>query len=531
MEDDSEISENNNIDNKSILSLNFIYKRITTKENKKDIKNNLRLLNYEKIAKYKMTNMSINFLINSIFKLKNSIKNSNPIMKYIKNVKPYDYSKLLLNRNNKNEILKEYYKFNKNKSKTAFNSTKKRKEKILDLSLKSKKNKNFYFSRMTNIDQEKVINSRKEKIIFIQKYVRGFLLKKIFEEEVNKIIIKKFVDKVLFIQKNIRIFLSRKKSLNNLIVNIIHTERKIKSNKITDLFSLYHYRNYYKKNLLIQKIIKQRKKSILLIQKKYRKYIFIKKVKQIILKEKNVYVLNYPFNAESVQIKIYYSLNKAFKVFDFFKCPIRKYFIVYIDKNIFNQGEYLCHFIVDGKIILDKRYKYIVDKENILYNLIYIGEAKPQIEFDKSEENIFDYDYDYSNKKRDNLSKKKNRKKKKKIIEEEEDDLDEYYYYCYNDNNSNSTNSLSTKSFNEKMEKNNFNKLNNLNKKKRNKYSIDSQSMKKENSIQSQKLQYNNILDELCPSVSSSKSNFSLNKINAYSKNTHKSKFGYNKRK
>ena len=169
-----------------------------------------------------------------------------------------------------------------------------------------------------------------------------------------------------------------------------------------------------------------------------------------------------------------------------------------------------------------------MDKENILYNLIFIGEAKPQIEFDKSEENIFDYDY--SNKKKDNISKKKNRKKKKKIIEEE-DDLDEYYYYCYNDNNSNSTNSLSTKSFNEKVEKNNFNKLNNLNKKKRNKYSIDSQSMKKENSIQSQKLQYNNILDELCPSVSSSKSNFSLNKINTYSKNTHKSKFGYNKRK
>ena len=260
MEDDSEISENNNIDNKSILSLNFIYKRITTKENKKDIKNNLRLLNYEKIAKYKMTNMSINFLINSIFKLKNSIKNSNPIMKYIKNVKPYDYSKLLINLNNKNEILKEYYKYNNNKNKIAFNSIKKRKEKILDLSLKSKKNKNFYFSRMVNIDQEKVINSRKEKIVFIQKYVRGFLLKKIFEEEVNKIIIKKFVDKVLFIQKNIRLFLSRKKSLNNLIVNIIHTERKIKSNKITDLFSLYHYRNYYKKNLIIQKIINQRKK-------------------------------------------------------------------------------------------------------------------------------------------------------------------------------------------------------------------------------------------------------------------------------
>ena len=95
-------------------------------------------------------------------------------MKYIKNVKPYDYSKLLLNLNNKSEILKEYYKFNKNKNKTAFNSTKKRKEKIIDLSLKSKKNKNFYFSRMVNIDQEKVINSRKEKIFLYKNMCEAF---------------------------------------------------------------------------------------------------------------------------------------------------------------------------------------------------------------------------------------------------------------------------------------------------------------------------------------------------------------------
>jgi hypothetical protein len=135
-------------------------------------------------------------------------------------------------------------------------------------------------------------------------------------------------------------------------------------------------------------------------------------VKEIILKEKNVYVLNYPFNAESVQIKIFYSLNKAFKVFDFFKCPIRKYFVVYIDKNYFNPGEYLCHLIVNGKIILDKRYKYIVDKENILYNLIYIGEKKPLIEFDKNEENIIDYSY--SKNKKNNFSKKKIEKKRKK---------------------------------------------------------------------------------------------------------------------
>ena len=293
--------------------------------------------------------------------------------------------------------------------------------------------------------------------------------------------------------------------MNNIIINIINTERKIKSNKITDLFSLYHYRNFYKKKILIQKIITQRKESILLIQNKYRTFIYKKKVKEIILKEKDVYVLNYPFKASSVKINIYYNMNKAFKVFEFFKCPIRKYFITYIDKSIFTPGEYLCRFYVNGNFTLDQRYKYFPNSDNNLYNLIYIGDTKTQIGI--------------------GVNPKKNKKKKKKkkiLVEEEEENSDDFYYYCYNDN-TNSTNSLSTKSYNE----------NNLgNKKNRNKYSIDSQSIKKEKSIQSQKNKYNNILNELNQSISSSKSHFSLNnKINAYSKNTHKTKFGNNKKK
>ena len=490
MEDESDISDNKTLENKSNLSLNFIYKKIAIKENIKNTKDNLRALNYEKIAKYKMRNMSINFLLNSIIKLKSSLQKSNPMMKYIKNVKPYDYSNIINNFNitNKTEILKKYFKFNNTKAYYISNNktkNKNKKETSLDLSTKQKQYKNFYFSRMANIDHEKVINSRKEKIIYIQKHIRGFLRKKILDEEVNKIIIKKFIDKILIIQKRVREFLHKKKSLNNLIVNIIHNERKIKSNKITDLFSLYYYRNYYKKNLIIQKIIKERKEGVLLIQRKYRAYKYIQKVKEIILKEKDLYVLTYPYNALSVQIKIFYGINKAFKVFDFFKCPIRKYFVVYIDKNIFNSGEYLCQMIVDGNIKLDNRYKYIPYNGDGIYNLIYIGEKKQKV-----------------------LKEKTKKKRKKKKVEEEENS-DDFYYYCYNDN-SNSTNSYTTKSLNS--------------------HSIIKEK-EKEKSINSQKIKCNYILNELNHSVSSSKSYFSLNKINSYSKKTHKTKFGSNKRK
>ena len=389
MEDESEeISDDKNPENKSMLTLYFLYKKLIINQKPKIIKENLSSLNYEKIAKFKMQNMSINFLLNSIFKLKKSINNTNPIMKYIKNVKPYDYK-----INISNNKIKPNLKFNKNLS--FFSSLKKNKEKKLDLSAKELNYKNAFYSRMVHCDKKKLIHSRKEKIIFIQKFIRGFLQKKIIDEEVNKIIIKKFIDKILIIQKSIRKFLFKKNSLNNLIVNIIQKERKIKSDKIVDLFSLYHFSNFYKKNLIILNIIKQRHISITLIQNKYRTYIFKKKVKQILSKEKNVFVLNYPFNAEFVQIKIYYNMNKAYKVFNFFKCPIRKYFMVYIDKNNFNPGEYLCHMIVNGNVILDKRYKYIVDKDNILYNLIYIGDIN-------SNENIIE----------ENNNKKKSVKKK-----------------------------------------------------------------------------------------------------------------------
>ena len=197
MEVDREISNNINQQNKSNLSLNLIYKKVMMKESFKNSKDNLRTLNYEKIAKYKMRNMTIDFLINSIFKLKNSIMLSNPIMKYIKNVKPYDYSKIVNNIQNKKDILKEYLFFKNN---MGPNIRKRMKEKTIDLSGKETNNKNYYYSRMTNIDHKKITNTRKEKIILIQKNIRGFLRKKIIYEEVNKIIIKKFIDKILIIQ-------------------------------------------------------------------------------------------------------------------------------------------------------------------------------------------------------------------------------------------------------------------------------------------------------------------------------------------
>ena len=569
MEVDSLISGNKTLDNKSYLSLNYIYRKVIIKENFENSKKELRSLNYEKIAKYYMKYMNLKLILESIFKLKKSLNKNNPLLKYIKDAQPYNFISINIDSTSNRSLLKEYYK---NKSINKINKNSFKNDKIINF---VGKKRNFYFGRMCNIDYKRVIHNRNEKIILIQKHIRGFLSKKIIDEEVNKIIAKRIINKILIIQKTVKNFLTRKKSLDKLIVNVIHNERISKSNKIADIFSLYHYRNLYKKNLIIKKILKIRNDSVLLIQNKFRLLIFNKKVKEIIKKEKKSYVLTYPYKAETVQIKIY--MNMSYKLYNYFICPIRKYFVLYIDKGSIDAGEYLCHMIVNNNVILDKRYKYIVDKNNILYNLIYIGQQP-----------LLPIKDNFKNDKKD-----KDIKKKKQNNNDIIDDND-FYFYCYNDN-SHSTNSLSTKSDHDKnriKEENNSYKISNQNKflkqnKKReigknkgkipifpskNKYnnffdintgninknkicikqrdfesyfrdllsklkepkpkqsisSFDNITSEKEENIDNQKMKYSNILDELSSSVSSTKSNFSLKKLNSYSKKTHRAKFNSN---
>ena len=589
MEFDSQISGSKTLEKNSILSFKYIYKKVRIRDNIGNAISDLRTFNYEKIAKFKMKNMNLKLLLNSIFKLKSKINKNNPLLKYINYVKPYNYQNLQINIYEKPSLIDNIFK---NKIKKIIP----KKESILNFSSKNRNFRNFYYSRMSNIEYKKINHNRNEKIILIQKHIRGFLSKKIVDEEVNKIIAKKIIHKILIIQKAMRHFLNKKNSLSHLIINIIQNERISKSNKIADVFSLYHYRNQYKKNLIIQKIIKARADSILKIQNKLKSYIFIKKVKEILRKEKKSYVLTYPFNAETVQIKIY--LSTSYRIYDYAICPVRKYFVLYIEKGSISNSEYLCQMIVNKNIILDKRYKYIVDKNNVLYNLIYIGEPvkieqpKKMInleinEVKKDKKEIID--------KKEKKEKKENKKKKKKNYDETDND---FFFYCYNEN-SNSTNSYSTKSDHEKnklkaniekIKKKEENILNNINKNKINDflkpnkekydkipknpkskflnfmdlntgnitrnqifiknydfgayykkftnknqnkfnhinrtYLYENLKAKNEGSIQSEKIKYNNILDELSPSISSSsRSNFSMKNLNSYSKKTHQAKF------
>lgn len=77
----------------------------------------------------------------------------------------------------------------------------------------------------------------------------------------------------------------------------------------------------------------------------------------------------------------------------------------------------------------------------------------------------------------------------------------------------------------------NFKEIIDENETREHKLSLDIQSSKKDGSIHSQQVNYNNILDELNQSISSIKSNSSIKNINSYSIKIHQTKFSPNQRK
>ena len=555
----------------SINSFNFIYKKAIIKEKYSNIVNQIRSFNFENIANNKMKHMNFSFIMNTIINLRKMINNNSPYMRYIKYVKPYNLKKAKIILKNNNNIEKPLFN-GKNK---IINIKKNFPIKTAEIiSFINRNNyKNFYYTRMSNIEFKKININITEKIILLQKNIRGFLSRKVLDENINNVIAKNIIKSILIIQRGFRKFLYKKNKLDKLIIKIIKNERNIKGNKITDIFSLYHYRNLYKKHLIIKKIVISRYKSASLIQSKFKSFIIRRKIKDILKKEKNSYILTYPFQAESVQIKIY--KNKTFKIYNYFICPIRKYFVLYIDKKQIEPGEYLCHIIVDNNIKIDNRYNY-KNKNNIIYNLIGFGNYSHRKRKPKKIENEIE-------KKNKIIKKQKNKEKQLN------DEIENFYIYYYNNNddNENDNKSFNSYSTNSEHEKNKLDyrnqideddpdqvidishqfyksKINKFFLKSNYKYIKDNKKLdldenndielfkeeKKEeddeiekkisykifdrfeyfdgddNSLhQSENLNYNNILDELSESKNSVISNISMKNINSYSKKTHKTKY------
>lgn len=374
-----DIQNNYNINNAKINNIQKI--KIENKKlllaKRKKVNDELLSLIAQKISKNKINYMNYDKLTDAIIQYKKAGKSntSDPIIKYFNNFTAFYPIKI-----KKEDLSSEFLRLNKDflQDIEKLNLKKKKKENEKFLNFKKENFKfnihNYFLSRMNNIEKRNKSKSKEENIILIQKHVRGLLFRANLNKEISKLVIIFIMEKILKIQKAVKLFLKRKKNKTNIIIKIIKRERKEKANKIIDMLSMYHLRNQYKKYLLIQKILYQRIESSKIICRAILNFNFRKKIKKIRELRNNNFEIIYPAkNKKDIKLKIYYNNNisKEFK-FDF--CEIRKTFVLYIKKEMIennsHKNEYLCHFFVDNKCVIDKRFKIIKNKFGVIYNLI-----------------------------------------------------------------------------------------------------------------------------------------------------------------
>ena len=364
---------------------------------KNKINEELKLSLIQKISKNKINYMNFGKLTLEIINYqKKYMSNKEPLNKYIKNFKNIELSEI------KEENLPiDFIKFNKdfinNIKNIKIKKQKKENEKYLSFEKNSNiKSHNYFFSRMNNVEKNNKNKTYEENIILIQKNIRGFLIRIKLNKEISKLVVIYIIKNILKIQKAVRNLLNKKNFYKNKIIKIIQKERKTKANKIIDIFSMYHLRNKYKKILLIKKILKMRKKSANILSHAIKYFLIRKKIKRILSLQKNNYEIIYPLNIKKdIKLKIYYNDNMT-KVFNFEFCEIRKINVLYLNNNIIlnnvnnidefnkNKNEFFCHFFVDGKCIIDNRYKIIKNKFGVIYNLIEFNnkEKKNNVKLD-----------------------------------------------------------------------------------------------------------------------------------------------------
>ena len=445
------------------------------KPSKKEILNEeLKLTIIQKIAENKINHMNFNNLTSEIINFqKNYITKEDPINIYInhfeyyqKEIEEKDLSSKFIYENK--EFLSNIKNINKRKQK-------KENEKFLSFSQENIKNHCYYFFRMKNVDKKSKAKTYVDNTIIIQKNIRGFLIRQKIKREISRLVVIYIITNILKIQKAVRKLLNKKKKNKNKIIKIIKKERKNKAEKIIDLFSMYHLRNEYKKNLLIEKILLLRIESANKLCNAFKYYLIRKTIKKIKELQKNNYEILFPLvnNKKNIKLKLYYS-DKITKEFNFEFCEVRKINVLYINNSMLkcnnilgDKNAFFCHFFIDGKCVINKRYKIVKNQFGVIYNLIeFKNRNKISNKLIKNDNDIFSkikiksIPYKKNNTLNDNNS----------FFNEKGDDEDNFKSIFYNKQKKlfNKPNKIN---INNKEENSIFNELNNSNESK---YNINS---------------------------------------------------------
>jgi hypothetical protein len=178
-------------------------------------------------------------------------------------------------------------------------------------------------------------------------------------------------------------------TFTNSITNT-NTKTNTRLNLIKQKFKK-NLKNFFKKitlqkNILILYIKNSRENSSNKIKNYFRMYSKRKQVLKIINKNNNCHLIKCKIqHALNVELKVLFK-DKTYKSFDFHLCPIRKVFILYIDKCLIKEKRYKVNFIADGNTIIDPLYKSDYDHEGNFHNIIdfqKLEEEKKEMELER----------------------------------------------------------------------------------------------------------------------------------------------------
>lgn len=194
--------------------------------------------------------------------------------------------------------------------------------------------------------------------------------------------------------------LKRKK----FFIQFILKKRFLYGKKIQNFFSNFSLQVRVKKKLLIEKIIFERKKNAILIQKFYKMHLCRKHFKQL-LQNEALFFYNFPFNSDnnknwipneskknnSVELQLTKPKGKV-------KLQYSKYldqFYLSIKKAKVFRKKIKVNFIINGYKIIDSRYDVGNHSSGNFYNIIYssmiykkLKQRSPKVEF-KNKKNHF----------------------------------------------------------------------------------------------------------------------------------------------
>ena len=198
--------------------------------------------------------------------------------------------------------------------------------------------------------------------------------KKLRINSLNKIYFeKKSIKSIIFIQKYIRGFLSRINIRKKIIIKFIYQKRKSAAELIIKKMQSYVNVIKMKKLLFINYHLEQRKQKAIFIQETFRNYKFYKSFKKLKKEIDANYYLDYPYQAQKVEIILCFddeiNKKKENKKFSFVYNKLLKNFILLINPTKIFSGKYKCQFVVNDIIIFDKRYP-TVQINNEFYNVI-----------------------------------------------------------------------------------------------------------------------------------------------------------------